>query len=134
MRRERDFVASVLDTSEAFVIMLDPQGWIMMFNRKCQEVSGYDEYEVLGRVIWDFLIPAEDVDRVRLALQVTSDRRPPRYFENPWLTKHGQRVPVLWSNSVVWNQVGEPVYLILTGLDASERVEREERSSSGTRN
>jgi PAS domain S-box-containing protein len=125
LRRERDFIASILDTAEVLVVVLDPQGWIMMFNRKCQQVSGYTEQEVLGRVVWDFLIPPEHVERVRQALTISPSQRPPRFFENPWLTKDGRCVPVIWSNSIVWDAAGAPVYLIVTGLDASDRVARE---------
>ena len=125
LRRERDSIAGILDTAEVLVVVLDPQGWIMMFNRKCQQVSGYTEQEVLGRVIWDFLIPSEHVERVRQTLTVSPSQRPPRFSENPWLTKDARRVPVIWSNSIVWDAAGAPVYLIVTGLDASDRVARE---------
>ena len=125
LRRERDFIANILETAEALVAVLDPQGWIMMFNRKCQQVSGYTEHEVLGRVLWEFLIPAEDVEAVRQALTAAPALRRPTYLENPWLTKDGRRAPVIWSNSVFWDADGNPVYLIVTGLDASERVAHE---------
>ncbi len=126
LRRERDFIANILDTADALVAVLDPRGWIMMFNRKCQQISGYTEHEVLGRVLWEFLIPPENLGEVREALTAAPSRRLPSYFENPWLTKDGHKVPVIWSNSIIWDAAGEPVYMIVTGLDASERVAHEQ--------
>ncbi|WRH67869.1 MAG: GAF domain-containing protein [Planktothrix sp. GU0601_MAG3] len=40
VRQERDFVCAVLDTVSALVIVLDPEGRIIRFNRTCETTDG----------------------------------------------------------------------------------------------
>ncbi len=65
LKKERDFVSTVLNTVGSMIVVLDRDGRIVRFNRKCELVSGYTFEEVRGRSIWDFLIPPEQVDGVK---------------------------------------------------------------------
>ena len=49
VRQERDFVCAVLDTVSALVIVLDPDGRIIRFNRTCEQLTGYSAEEVEGK-------------------------------------------------------------------------------------
>jgi len=40
LRRERDLVSAILDTADALVVVLDPQGHIVRFNRVCERTTG----------------------------------------------------------------------------------------------
>jgi PAS domain-containing protein len=59
LKKERDFVSTVLNTVETMIVVLDRDGRIVRFNRSCEQVSGYTFEEVQGRFVWDFLIPPE---------------------------------------------------------------------------
>ena len=65
LKKERDFISTLLDTIGALVVVLDPQGHIVRFNRACEQVSGYSLEEVEGKLVWDRLIPPEEVDTVQ---------------------------------------------------------------------
>jgi PAS domain S-box-containing protein len=65
LKKERDFIAKVLDIVGAMVLVLDRTGTIVRFNHACEEVSGYTAAEALGRHVWDFLIPAEEVQDIK---------------------------------------------------------------------
>ncbi len=125
VQRERDFSAGVLATTETAVGVFDPEGRILLFNRKCQELTGYTEEEMLGRVLWEVLIPADDVERVKQAMGSWPDQEPPNYYENAWLTKDGRSVPLVWRNGILRNPNGQ-VLFISSGMDISERVSREQ--------
>src|SRR5262245_39874098 len=45
LREERDFITTVLDTADALIVVLDPQGRVVRFNGKSARVSGYTEEE-----------------------------------------------------------------------------------------
>ena len=126
LRRERDFTASVVDTTEALVMVLDPQGQIRLFNRKCEEVSGYKKEEVLGKVYWDILIPADQQEHVRTILGNWPDQLPPQADDGIWLTKDGRRVPLAWQNAVLPGATPSDALFISSGLDISERVKHEQ--------
>ena len=125
LRRERDFTAQTLDTTEALVLVTDIRGRILLFNRKCQEVSGYTEQEVLGRVLWESLIPLDARERVRQALGNWPEQTPPTYYENPWLTKSGEVIPLAWRNAMLSPEAVGDTLLIASGLDISERIVHE---------
>ncbi|MBE7158743.1 MAG: PAS domain S-box protein, partial [Rhodospirillales bacterium] len=58
---EKNFVAAVLDTVGALVIVFDTAGRIVRFNRACEIISGYRSTELVGKFAWERLIPQEDV-------------------------------------------------------------------------
>ena len=127
LRKERDFIAKVLDIVGAMVLVLDRTGTIVRFNHTCEEVSGYTAAEVLGRRVWDFLIPPEQIPEVKqLFANLTAGLFPNRY-ENYWVTKEGKHKLIAWSNTALLNGSNEVEYVIPTGIDLSERSKLEEQ-------
>ena len=60
LQKERNVVSAILDTVGALVVVLDPEGRILRFNRACEKMTGYSFAEVHGKLIWElFLIPEE---------------------------------------------------------------------------
>ncbi|BAZ36656.1 multi-sensor hybrid histidine kinase (plasmid) [Calothrix sp. NIES-4101] len=58
--QESDFVAAILDTIAALIIVLDKQGRIVCFNRACEEITQYSFAEVENKLFWDiFSLPKE---------------------------------------------------------------------------
>lgn len=118
---ERDFLAVILNTVDALVLVLDREGRTIHFNRTCEEITGYTFDEVRGRPFWDlFLIPTE-VETVRAVLaELRTDQISNRH-ENYWLTSDGQKRLVAWSNTALFDDNGEVEYIICTGTDITER-------------
>ncbi|MFS8887877.1 CHASE3 domain-containing protein, partial [Synechococcus sp. R55.1] len=70
LKQERDFTNAVIDTAGALVVVMDPEGRILRFNRAAEQLSGYSLAEVKGRLLWDLgLIPPEDVPGVKQAFE-----------------------------------------------------------------
>ncbi|MFS8798772.1 CHASE3 domain-containing protein, partial [Synechococcus sp. R60.3] len=70
LKQERDFTNAVIDTAGALVVVLDPEGRILRFNRAAEQLSGYSLAEVKNRLLWDLgLIPPEDVPGVKQAFE-----------------------------------------------------------------
>jgi len=57
---ERNFVSAILEIAGALVVVLDPQGQIVRFNRACEQMTDYSFSEVKGRYFWD-LFPNSDL-------------------------------------------------------------------------
>jgi PAS domain S-box-containing protein len=127
LKKERDFIAKVLDIVGAMVLVLDRTGKIVRFNHACEEVSGYTATEALGRYVWDFLIPSEQVPGVKNVFANLTAGMFPSKFENCWVTKDGKRKLIAWSNTALLNGSNEVEYVIPTGIDLSERAKLEEQ-------
>ncbi len=121
LKKERDLIAAVLDTVAAMVLVLDRTGNIVRFNRSCEEVSGYTAKEVLGRPVWEFLVPPEQVESVKGIFQNLVAGMFPNRYENYWVAKNGQRRLIAWSNTVLLSADGSVEFVIPTGIDITER-------------
>lgn len=126
LRDERDFVTAVLQTAGALVVVLDDAGRVVRFNRACEQVTGFAEEEMIGKTIWETLLPSEDMIAVRAVFEQLQTGKRPIRFENCWLTKEGHRRLISWSNTVLTCADGTIKHIIGTGLDVTERKKLEQ--------
>jgi PAS domain S-box-containing protein len=126
LKKERDLISAVLDTVAAMVLVLDKTGKIVRFNRTCEEVSGYTAQEVLGKQVWDFLIPPEQVESVKGVFQNLVAGMFPSKYENYWVAKNGQRRLIALSNTALLSPDGSVEFVIPTGIDITERRRADE--------
>ncbi len=62
LQEERNVVSAILDTVSALVVVLDPAGRIIRFNRACERTSGYTFEEVRYRFAWElFWLPMKPI-------------------------------------------------------------------------
>ncbi len=120
LRRERNFVAAVINTVDALIIVLDTEGRIVQFNRACESISGYESFETRGRFVWDFLLPPEEVAAVQAAFADVRAQTLSGTFTNHWLTRDGRKRLIEWSNTVLSDADGKIEYVIGTGIDVTE--------------
>jgi two-component system CheB/CheR fusion protein len=119
---ERDLSASLLDMSGALIIVLDPAGRVIGFNRACQEMSGYSFREVQGRVFWDFLLPPEEVDEAKATFaSIIEGIQPSRTYERTWVGKDGSHRVIASSSITRRGTDGAVRQLISTGIDITRR-------------
>ncbi|GMU08146.1 PAS domain-containing sensor histidine kinase [Corallococcus caeni] len=126
LQHERDFSSTVLDTARALVIVLDPEGRIIRFNRACQEVTGYSFEELRGERFWTRLLPPEEVPRVEKHFSVLAAGLGHEQYENHWLTRKGERRLISWSSNFLRGDSGAIEYIIGTGIDITEHRRTEE--------
>ena len=58
-------VSAILDTVGALVVVLDPEGRIVRFNRACEQISGYSFDEVKEKYFWDLCVVPEEAERFK---------------------------------------------------------------------
>ena len=126
LESERNFVSTVLDTAGALVVVLDPQGRIVRFNRACEITTGYTFDEVRGKPFWDLFLIPEEVERVQALFEELRAGYFPNEGENYWVTKEGDRRLISWSNTALLDSEGSVEYIIGTGIDMTERKHAEE--------
>jgi len=126
LRAERDFISAVLDVAGALVVVLDPQGRIVRFNRACEEAAGYSFEEVQGRRVWEMLLIPEEVEPVKAVFESLRSGQFPNKYENYWVAKDGSRRLIAWSNTAIPGPEGSVRYVIGTGIDITRRRQAEE--------
>jgi PAS domain S-box-containing protein len=117
---------AVLDTVGALVVVLDPAGQIVRFNRACERTTGYRFAEVEGRPFWDFLLIPEEVEPVKAVFAQLQTGEIPNAFENYWVAKDGSRHWIAWSNTALPGESGSIQFVIGTGIDITEHRRAED--------
>ncbi len=69
LQEERNVLSAILDIVGALIVVLDPEGRIVRFNRTCEETTGYSFAEVRGRYVWDLFLMPEEVDNFKAILE-----------------------------------------------------------------
>ena len=121
LQEERNVVSAILHTVGALVVVLDPEGRIIRFNRACEQASGYSLAEVSGQKIWDLLMVPEEVDRFQSVFQQLCLDQLPSDYEGYLVKRDGARRWIAWSSTVLPGNDGTPTYIIATGIDITER-------------
>jgi len=130
LRQERDFSNTILNTIGAVVVVLDSEGRIVQFNHAAEQVTGFRESELIGKHIWDHLIPEEQIASVTGVFRQLAGGNFPTQHRNYWLTRGGERRLLDWSNTVLCNDNGSVEFVIATGIDITEQERTQQALSS----
>ncbi|MEX0982946.1 MAG: PAS domain S-box protein, partial [Bacteroidales bacterium] len=106
-RATSDFLNILLNHMHAPIIVWDTSMIIKRFNRKFEELSGYDSAEVINKKI-DFLFPKDKIDTTLELLKnhLTDEQET---VEIPILTKENSVKTVLWSSSRILDEEGKNI-------------------------
>ncbi len=126
LRNERDFIAALLQTLGALVIVFDRAGRVVRFNRACEQATGYTFQEVEGKLIFDLLLLPEETEETKAVFQKLMTGDFPCVYENHWMVRDGERRLFSWSNTAMTDDQGQIRYIIGTGIDITERRQAEE--------
>jgi PAS domain S-box-containing protein len=127
LERERNFVSAVLDTAAALVVVLDPEGRVVRFNRACERITGYGFEEIRGKPFPEtFLIPEERPD-VERDFQRLLSGEPRLERRNWWVTRSGEPRLIEWSNTTLTGAEGRVEYVVSTGIDVTERYQARQK-------
>lgn len=122
LEQERDFTFAILDTIASLVVVCDARGKIVRFNRAAEQTSGYYSDEVKGKNLWDLFVLPQEVNKVKNALENSSQSRTDNY-ETYWIARNGDRRLISWSNTQLYDRTGAVEYVIASGSDITERAE-----------
>ena len=127
LEQERDFTAAVLNTVGALVIVLDPQGRIVRFNRDCEQTTGYTFEEVRHKQVWDVFVPPAEVEMAKAAFADLKAGQFPNTDENHWMTQSGGTRLIAWASTALVDAEHRVEYIIGTGIDITDRRRAEQR-------
>ena len=126
LRRERDFVATILDTTYALVTVLDAQAHILRLNRAFEESTGYSQTALAGQTLWETNLFGDQAPALRALMEEHLPQHELIHFEGHLTTQSERKMHVAWDAALKMNASGDIEYIILTGLDITDRKQAED--------
>jgi diguanylate cyclase (GGDEF)-like protein/PAS domain S-box-containing protein len=127
LREERNFTDAVLDSTDLLLVVLDPGGRIVRFNRAAGHLTGYSSADAVGRLFWESFTAPEDAETVREIIAKPPSEASGNQHEHSWLTRHGARPFIAWSITPLVSRDGLLRHSVITGIDISQRKALEEQ-------
>ena len=121
LQEERNVLSAILDTVGALIVVLDPQGRIVRFNRACERTTGFAFAQVREKFLPDLFVHTEEGDGFLGMIEELKSGRTPTEFECTWLTWNGTTRLIAWSTTVLEGKNGQVQHIIATGIDITER-------------
>jgi diguanylate cyclase (GGDEF)-like protein/PAS domain S-box-containing protein len=125
---------AVLDAATSLIVVADPHGTLVRWNRACEQLLGYTAAELHApRALLD-LVPPEERAIAEAALEALAAGESPVRTEFHWRSRDGELRLIEWSNTALTGPDGSVTHLVGTGIDvtetrrwAAERAAAEER-------
>ncbi|MEN6462170.1 MAG: PAS domain S-box protein [Syntrophomonas sp.] len=131
LEEERNFNAVLLDTAGDLIAVCDQEGHIVVFNKRCEQITGFSINEVRGRYIWEIAHSPEDMeDNKALFDKEKTDWETPGFrqkVENYWVGKDGKRRLISWTITHIIGEQGSGTHAIGIGKDIIDQRTMEER-------
>lgn len=128
LRKEKDRSQQYLNIVEVMIVAIDSESKVALANKKCCEILGYGEDEIMGRNWFDTFLPEGIRSEVKatFAKLMAGDTAPVEFFENRILTKSGEERMIAWHNTVVRDDAGNIICTLSSGEDITEHKRAEE--------
>jgi PAS domain S-box-containing protein len=120
LKEHKDYLHALLDTAPCLLLMMDPDGRLLLFNRAAEELTGYTREEALGKSLRDF-IPASWWPVVAQQLSDPEGAEFHRPHAIAWRTKSGTERLVEWRCTAFRNARYERPCILSAGLDVTDR-------------
>ena len=117
------FIKCIVESANVWLLIIDVNGRVALWNRAAERISGYDRSEVLGKKdLWEKLFPnpeyREEILRVGRDM-VQNDRRL-EHYESTITRKDGERRTIDWSSRPLKNSTGKRVGSLSIGVDITD--------------
>jgi PAS domain S-box-containing protein len=126
LERQRLFAESLLDMVASLVLVVDPEGRVLRFNRACEATSGWTEAEVRGQLFWEALWPPDLQPRAAEVFGGGAAEATPAAYDSTWLTRSGDRRLIHWASRAIRDDDGVLTSIIGTGVDITDSRRTEE--------
>jgi PAS domain S-box-containing protein len=121
-RRFRDMLENV----NLVAVTLDLQGRITFCNDFLLKLTGRQREEVLGKHWFEIFVPPDRPDVWEEFVEGTRRGTIVEHYDNPILTRHGERRLISWNNTLLRDPQGVLIGTASIGEDVTERKRMEE--------
>jgi PAS domain S-box-containing protein len=127
---EIGFVRAVIDVADILVVVFDINGYVILFNRTCEQVTGYSLPELKGRPYWEIFIKDDELENVKNNFKSLKSGNFPDQNTNYWKMKDGSLKFISWSKTALLDANNNVDYIVAVGRDITDitNLQRENKN------
>ncbi|WP_432479704.1 ATP-binding protein [Nocardioides sp. GXQ0305] len=118
--------SATLDTTRCIILVADMSGTVVRVNHATTAITGFPEEQLLGRPVWESIVPTYRVPVVQAMFAEPDGSGIPGTGEADVCTAAGETLRVVWTNDLVRDADGTPQHAVMTGVDVTA-----ERTTAG---
>lgn len=127
LRAQHHLSDITLATTGCVILVTDIRGTVLRANAAVTSILGLEVDDVVGRPIWETIVPPERREVARAMFTAPDGSGVPPRVENGTVRDvEGREHRMLWTSGIVRDDDGTPTYVVMTGLDVTV-----ERTASG---
>ena len=127
LEQKREFANLILNTADAIILVLDPNGTIVQVNDYFQRITGWTQEEVCGEDWFELCIPVRERERVREVFIETAQQMRSRGIVNPIRSRGGEERQIRWSNNTLKSGQGATTAVLAVGIDVTDQMAAEQQ-------
>lgn len=119
----------LVQNANSIILKMDTGGIIEFFNEFAQEFFGWNEEEIVGKSIYDTIVPRQRTKGESVENLLRNLEQNPNgvtRFENENIKKDGERVWVSWTNKFIRNSDGKITGVLSVGNDITRKKQAED--------
>ncbi|HLP89519.1 MAG TPA: PAS domain S-box protein [Nostocaceae cyanobacterium] len=123
--QERDFNTTIVQTSPAFFVAINPDGTVKMMNQAMLNALGYTFEEVANTDYISTFVPVEEREILKTVFESAMTQELLPVQENYILTKSGKKLLLDWHGRAIFKEDGQLNFFFGFGIDITERRQAE---------
>ncbi|MFH1454603.1 MAG: PAS domain S-box protein [Armatimonadota bacterium] len=131
-QEERERAGLYLNIAGVIIVALDGEGKVTLINKKGCEVLEHELGDIIGKNWFDNFLPEIMRDEVKESFHkiISGDLEGLEYYENPVLTKSGEKRLIAWHNTYIKDEKGSVCGTLTSGEDITEKTEIKKQMES----
>ena len=124
LQSQEDVYKEMVNSANSIILCWNAQGNVTFINRFALDFFGYEDDEVVGKPVFETIVPPTDTQGVDLKALLNDICQNPEKFvsnENENMKKDGSRVWISWTNKPVYDRHGTFIEILSVGNDITRR-------------
>ena len=117
-RQEKELSDSIIRGASLLIVVLNQEGQIIRFNPFAENLTGYNEEELVGKSIIGKILPKDTSVQEFVTTPIKNQER-------SIFCKDGHSITILWNSNILHDEDGNVLGIVAIGVDISERRKME---------
>ncbi len=126
LKQAKEFSENLLETAHSFIVVLNTEANIILFNKYAENLTGYKKEEVLGKNWLEIFIEKNEQEKIKKVFYKTISKTQNYYTnENSIICKNGHKRYVSWANTILHSGDGKINGVLSIGTDITQQKKME---------